>query len=166
MAGPLTIRTYTSKIFGQNAYLVRCEATGEWAAIDPGGEADAMAGALEAEGGALKAILLTHAHLDHLEGVATLAERCPAPIYLNPADRPLYDAAPQQAAMFGHTIRTPPPPDAELRGGTAFRLGSCDLEVRNVPGHFHGQRCHRDHRRRYLLRRVGLLLARPVYGNL
>ena len=138
MAGPLTIRTFTSKIFGQNAYLVRCDATGEWAAIDPGGEAAAMAAALEEDGGPLRAILLTHAHLDHLEGVAELAERCPAPIHLHPSDRPLYDAAPQQAAMFGHQVRTPPPPDAELLGGTTFRLGECDLEVRHVPGHSPG----------------------------
>ena len=138
MAGPLTIRTFTSNVFGQNAYLVRCEAKGEWIAIDPGGEAAAMADVVEASGAGLNAILLTHAHLDHLEGVAALAERIPAPIHLHPADRPLYDAAPQQAAMFGHRLRTPPPPDHELSDGQTFRLGGCPLEVRHVPGHSPG----------------------------
>ena len=138
MAGPLTIRTFTSKIFGQNAYLLRCQATGDWVAIDPGGEADAMAAALEEAGEPLRAILLTHAHLDHLEGVAALAERVPAPIHLHPSDRPLYDAAPQQAAMFGHSFRLPPPPDAELADGETYRFGDCGLEVRHVPGHSPG----------------------------
>lgn len=138
MAGPLTIRTFTSNVFGQNAYLVRCAAEGEWIAIDPGGEAGAMAEEVEASREPLKAILLTHAHLDHLEGVAELAERLPAPIHLHPADRPLYDAAPQQGAMFGHPLRSPPPPDEELTDGQAFRFGGCVLEVRHVPGHSPG----------------------------
>lgn len=138
MAGPLTIHTFTSRIFGQNAYLVRCDATGEWVAIDPGGEAEAMARQLESAGASLQAILLTHAHLDHLEGVAALAERVPAPIYLHPKDRPLYDAAAQQAAMFGHQITPPPPPGEELHEGDAFRFGGCVLDVRHVPGHSPG----------------------------
>jgi hydroxyacylglutathione hydrolase len=134
----IEIHTFTSKVFGQNAYLVRCGDTGEWVAIDPGGEAAAMADRLEEDGGPLAAVLLTHAHLDHLEGVAELVERVPAPIHLHPADRPLYDAAAQQAAMFGHRIRTPPPPDHELPGTGEFRFGDCVFELRHVPGHSPG----------------------------
>lgn len=146
-AGPLTIRTFTSNIFGQNAYLVRCLATGETLAIDPGGEAEAMATALEGAGDRLGAILLTHAHLDHIEGVATLAERVPAPIHLHPDDRPLYDAADQQAAMLpaatsaalrsGHRFRLPPPDEA-LEPGRDVVFGPCRLEVRHAPGHSPG----------------------------
>lgn len=137
-AGALTIRTFTSSVFGQNAYLVRCDATADWLAIDPGGEAAAMAGALAESGEALRAIVLTHAHLDHIEGVAELAERVPAPIYLHPADRPLYDSAARQAEMFGHRIRTPPPPDRDLEPGRSIELGRCALEVRHAPGHSPG----------------------------
>lgn len=137
-AAPLTIRTFTSNVFGQNAYLVRCSATGETIAIDPGGEAEAMAEALESTGEGLTAVILTHAHLDHIEGVATLVERVPAPIHLHPADRPLYDAANQQAAMFGHSFRAPPPPDAELEPGRSVEVGECRLEVRHAPGHSPG----------------------------
>lgn len=136
-AGPLTIRTFTSRIFGQNAYLVRCDESGEWWAIDPGGEAEAMASTLESAGEPLRAIVLTHAHLDHIEGVAELARRVPAPILLNPGDRPLYDAAAQQAAMFGHDFEPPPPPDAALEPGP-LSIGSCVFEVRPAPGHSPG----------------------------
>lgn len=137
MAEPLTVETFTSSGFGQNAYLVRCNRKGVWWAIDPGGEASAMADRLEGSGEALQAIVLTHAHLDHFEGVADLVERLPAPILLNPADRPLYDAAAQQAAMFGHTVRPPPPPDAPLEEGP-LDLGSCTFDVRPAPGHSPG----------------------------
>jgi hydroxyacylglutathione hydrolase len=135
---PLTIRTFTSPIFGQNAYLVQCSTTGDQWAIDPGGEATAMATAIEMGEGRLRAIVLTHAHMDHIEGVAELVGRAPAPIHLHPSDRPLYDAAAQQGAMFGHRIEPPPPPDAELAHGQVLELGACRFEVRHVPGHSPG----------------------------
>ncbi len=138
-AAPFSIHTISpSAVFGENAYLVRCSATGETVAIDPGGGAEAMIAALEEGGHALRAILLTHAHLDHIEGVAALAERIPAPIHLHPADRPLYDAAPQQAAMFGHPFRAPPPPDETIVPGRDIEFGACRLEVRHAPGHSPG----------------------------
>ncbi len=137
-ASPLTIRTFTSPVFGQNAYLASCEATGETVAIDPGGAAAAMAAALGEQGAELNAILLTHAHMDHIEGVADLTARFQAPVHLHPADLPLYDAATQQAAMFGHRIQAPPPPDGELSHGQVVQLGSCRLEVRHAPGHSPG----------------------------
>ena len=134
----MSIQTFTSAGFGQNAYLVRCEATGPWLAIDPGGEAAAMADALEGEGAGLAGILLTHAHMDHVEGVAELVDRLPAPIYLHAADRPLYDTVDQQAAMFGHRVRVPPPPDRELVGGQELAVGDCRFRVRHTPGHSPG----------------------------
>ena len=134
----ITIKTYTSTGFGENAYLVRCDGTDAWFAIDPGGEAERMADALEAEGGTLEGIVLTHAHLDHVEGVADLAERVRAPIWLHEGDRKLYDTVAQQAAMFGHEVRIPPPPDKELVGGQELRLGECVFEVRHAPGHSPG----------------------------
>ena len=134
----LTIRTFTSKVFGQNAYLVRCDGTDRWFAIDPGGEAAAMAAELEDAAGTLDGIVLTHAHLDHVEGVAELAERVPAPIHLHPADRPLYDSVAEQAAAFGHDVRTPPPPEHGLAAGQELALGECTFEVRHAPGHSPG----------------------------
>jgi len=132
----LEIRTFTSMGWGENAYLVRCKATGTLVAIDPGGEAPMIAEALE--GAPLEAILLTHAHLDHLEGVAELKRRTGAPVYLHPADRPLYDQAAAQAAAFGVEIEEPPPPDGELADNQDFRFGDCSFEVRHVPGHSPG----------------------------
>jgi hydroxyacylglutathione hydrolase len=137
-AAPLKVETFVSSAFGQNAYRVECSATGDQLVIDPGGEASAMADAVAGAGGPLTAIVLTHAHMDHIEGVAELSRRIRAPIYLNPDDLPLYRAAAQQAAMFGFRIEEPPPPTAELAHGQVLELGECRFDVRHAPGHSPG----------------------------
>lgn len=126
--------------WGENAYLVRCQASegvpSGAVVIDPGGEAPMIADALEGE--VLEAILLTHAHLDHIEGVAELKRRTGAPVYLHEADRPLYDRAAAQAAAFGVEIEELPPPDGALADHQQIRFGGCSFEVRHVPGHSPG----------------------------
>ncbi|MBI4410126.1 MAG: MBL fold metallo-hydrolase [Gemmatimonadetes bacterium] len=137
-ASPLEIRTFTSAGFGENAYLAVCRTTNVAVAVDPGAEAPALADALVALGAALEAILLTHAHVDHIEGVGALARRVRAPVYLHPDDRPLYDRAADQAATFGYRVEAPPAPDHELLDGQLVRFGECMLEVRHCPGHSPG----------------------------
>jgi len=86
------IHTFTGGGFGENGYLVVFEESGLGVVIDPGAAASSMARHIRAEGIALEAILLTHAHLDHVEGIPAVREVAPsAPIYLHPADRRLYD---------------------------------------------------------------------------
>ncbi|HUF13526.1 MAG TPA: MBL fold metallo-hydrolase [Longimicrobiales bacterium] len=134
----LEITTVTSDGFGENGYVVRCAASGVVAVIDPGNRVEEILDWLEREGATPVGILLTHAHLDHLEGVAALKDATDAPIWLHAGDRPLYDGVGQQAAMFGMRIETLPPPDHAWAHGDAYRLGDCDLEVRHVPGHSPG----------------------------
>lgn len=134
----LQITTVVSDGFGENGYIVQCTATAELVVIDPGNRIDRFNALLQQAGRAPVAILLTHAHLDHLEGVAALKRATGAPIWLHAADRRLYDAAAQQAAMFGMQVELPPPPDYAWSHGQIFRFGECELEVRHVPGHAPG----------------------------
>src|SRR5207247_198628 len=71
------------------------------------------------------AIWLTHAHLDHVMGVARLKRETGAPVYLHPADRELYDHAVQQGLAFGIPVDPPPPPDRPFAHGAAVRVGEC-----------------------------------------
>jgi glyoxylase-like metal-dependent hydrolase (beta-lactamase superfamily II) len=124
-----------------NAYLAICESTSRCALVDPGGEAGRLLETVDERGIEVEAILLTHAHLDHVGGVAEAAKSTGAPIYLHPADRPLYDAAPEQARSFGLQVATPPPPDHELADGEEIRIGVARLQVRHTPGHSPGHVC-------------------------
>jgi glyoxylase-like metal-dependent hydrolase (beta-lactamase superfamily II) len=124
-----------------NAYLAICEETRKCALVDPGDEAERLLEAAAGEGATIESIFLTHAHLDHLGGVAVARRETGAPVYLHPADRGLYEAAPLQARSFGLEIDVPPEPDRELEGGQMFEIGATRLEVRHTPGHSPGHVC-------------------------
>jgi len=133
----MRVETFTAGPFAENGYLAFCD-SGEAVAVDPGAGAARMAAVLAERDADLVAILLTHAHLDHVEGVARLRRFAEAPIHLHPLDRPLYDALPQQAAAFGVDVEPPPAPDRALAHGDTVRFGACGLEVRHAPGHAPG----------------------------
>lgn len=125
--------------FQANCHLVRARgAEGSALVIDPGADPDRIAAALEAWGAVPAAILLTHAHLDHVTAVGGLLERYPCPVYLHPDDLDLYRGAPDQALMFGLTVAPQPVPDRSLFDGQSLEFGPINLEVRHAPGHSPG----------------------------
>jgi hydroxyacylglutathione hydrolase len=134
----MEIRTFVAPGFGQNAYIVWRNGADEAVAIDPGGAADAMADAAERAGVRITDIVLTHAHLDHIEGVGRLVERTGAPVWLHPDDRQLYAHAPAQAAMFGMSVGALPEPDREIVAGRPLEVAGLRFDVRHVPGHAPG----------------------------
>ena len=135
----MRIRTFSGGSFGQNGYLAICESNGAAVVVDPGAAASGMVRHLQSAGTAPAAILLTHAHLDHIEGVAEIRAAFPTvPIHLHPADRPLYDNASQQGAAFGYPMPVLPAPDRELAPGQRIAFGACAFEVRHTPGHSPG----------------------------
>ena len=121
--------------FMENCYLVADPARGECAVIDPGEEAALIGRALADLGMRPVAIWLTHAHIDHVLGVPELKRVTGAPVYLHPADRPLYDRVVQQAAAFGMRASPLPPPDREFTHGEVVRVGDLAFAVRHTPGH-------------------------------
>jgi len=131
------IRTFTGGGFGQNAYLTVCGRS--VAAIDPGAAAPAMARAVRAEDLDLEAIVLTHAHVDHIEGVSEIHALSPnVPIWLHPDALAMYRALPQQAAAFGLRVQAQPEPTDRLTHGQQLQIGDCSLDVRDAPGHAPG----------------------------
>jgi len=133
----LDIKTFTGPGFGENAYLVRNQNSSDVIAIDPGADASAMVRELQSSKLNLAAILLTHAHLDHIEGVAALKRHASAPLYLHADDRIFYDNAQMQAAQFGMRVETLPPVDHWLAPGP-LNVAGISFDVRHVPGHCPG----------------------------
>ncbi|HUP89523.1 MAG TPA: MBL fold metallo-hydrolase [Longimicrobiales bacterium] len=134
----LEIRTYVGKGFSQNAYLIWQSDSKDAIALDPGADAPSMVAALESNQLKLQTILLTHAHLDHIEGVAHLKRHADVPIYMHPDDAQFYDNAHVQAAQFGMQVEKLPPVDMQLHDGQQLNLAGITLDVYHVPGHCPG----------------------------
>jgi glyoxylase-like metal-dependent hydrolase (beta-lactamase superfamily II) len=114
-------------------------AAGEAVLVDPGEEAGLFLARLRTERLRLTAVWLTHAHLDHVLGVAAVKEQSGVPVWLHPLDRPLYDHVPAQArALMGTDPAPPPAPDRELVPGDPVTVGGHAFDVRHVPGHSPG----------------------------
>jgi glyoxylase-like metal-dependent hydrolase (beta-lactamase superfamily II) len=129
----------TNGVFAENCYIVADREAGEAVLVDPGEEAGLFLARLRTEGLRLVAIWLTHAHLDHVAGIGAVKARYDVPVWLHPADRPLYDRAPEQARLFLGTALAPlPAPERLIVPGDPMRVGRCELAVAHVPGHSPG----------------------------
>jgi glyoxylase-like metal-dependent hydrolase (beta-lactamase superfamily II) len=93
--------------------------------IDAGHDGRAIVKAI-ARGRAVRAVLVTHGHFDHLDAVGEVCDGTRAPAYLHPADRFLWDEY------------YPVTPDGDLADGDTFTIGDVELTVLHTPGHTPG----------------------------
>jgi glyoxylase-like metal-dependent hydrolase (beta-lactamase superfamily II) len=124
--------------FAENCYLVGDGGAREAIIIDPGEESARFLAELSHRRWILKAIWLTHGHIDHIMGVGAVHRSTGASIHLHPLDRPLYDDLPTYGAWVGMRLEVPPAPEVELRTGQLLRVGSFEFQVRFTPGHSPG----------------------------
>lgn len=125
--------------FHQNASIVWCEASRDAAVIDPGGELPRLLAAVQERGLTLRAIWLTHAHIDHAGGTGQLAREQGLPI-IGPhrGDQFWIDGLAQQSKMFGFPAAETFEPDRWLEDGDTVQIGEETLSVRHCPGHTPG----------------------------
>ncbi len=132
----LDVRPVAVGPFQANCFLVR--EGSDAIVVDPGAEEERLASLLAAWEVEPRAIVLTHAHVDHVGAVAGLVRRFGCPVYLHPDDAALYRGAADQGAMFGIPVESPPGPDVWMEHGQMLHFGGIELEVRHAPGHSPG----------------------------
>ncbi|HJU89612.1 MAG TPA: MBL fold metallo-hydrolase [Gemmatimonadaceae bacterium] len=124
--------------FQENTYLLIDDVEHRAVLVDPGDEGDRLVRAVRDVEATLDAIWLTHSHVDHVGGIAAVKRHHDVPVYLHPADLPLYRNAVQHALFFGYRVEEPPLPERELADGDSLRVGSLEFSVMHVPGHAPG----------------------------
>jgi len=145
----MIIEEITVTAFQQHTRIIGCEKTRLAICIDPGDEAERIAAALDEHDLELQAITLTHAHLDHVGGVAALKELRPeADIIIHREDEPLYLALPEQPAWIGiprsrwaalrFNFSEPPKIDKYWTDGETYRVGELVFKIIHCPGHTPG----------------------------
>lgn len=120
-----------------NCYLVICPDTGACLVIDPADEPRRILEAVRREGARVEAILLTHAHLDHVWGLPQLREATGAGVMAHQLEAKMVG---EYARTFGLREGQLPNllPDTELEGGETITIGNLSGEIIHTPGHSPG----------------------------
>ena len=109
---------------GNNAYLVVCPETSQSVIIDAPLNPEKIIE--QAAGTQVKAVLITHRHRDHLEGLKDITDATGAPVAAHPEDAP----------------EMPTPPDILVDDGSAISAGTLEVKVIHIPGHTAGSVCY------------------------
>jgi len=121
-----------------NCSIFGDEASREAIVIDPGDNIDQILAMLEKHALKVKAIVITHAHIDHIGGAAKLKTATGAPVYMNESDQALYDHLDVQAGWLGMKTPSRTEIDTKVREGDSLRLGDAEFHVLHTPGHTQG----------------------------
>jgi len=121
-----------------NCSILGDEATREAIIIDPGDEVERVEDVLKKHNLVARYIIATHAHIDHVGGIARLHRVTGAPVLMHESDLPLYENVAAQAAWLGIAPPEVVTVDQFLSDGDALRWGSRVLEVLATPGHSPG----------------------------
>lgn len=137
----LQLHSATFNAFSENTYIIYNEHKDCWI-IDPGmydaQEKKMMLDFIAQQGFQPKAILNTHAHIDHIFGVQALVDVFNIPFALHALEAPVLAGAKGAAMMFGFSIPQLPLATQELKEGDELKLGEDVLELRLAPGHSPG----------------------------
>jgi glyoxylase-like metal-dependent hydrolase (beta-lactamase superfamily II) len=122
-----------------NSYLVADNESNEAVVIDPAWDGLTISRAASERGFKIRQVWLTHAHFDHLGGLAELVNSLqpPPPVALHSQDLPLWEMR-GGADLFGIRVEKGPRPTILLEKENLVRVGSTGFEVRHAPGHTPG----------------------------
>src|SRR3954453_5033113 len=137
----MIVHVETAGPFQQNGLVFGCEKTSEAGIIDPGDGVEALLDFAHRRSLAIGHILLTHAHIDHVTGVAVAKRALNVPVYLHRDDLFLYDHVVQHGQMFGIRVEPQPPIDLFYTPGQTIAFGELQAAVHHTPGHCPGGVC-------------------------
>ena len=128
-------------MIGTNCYLVINEETKDTVMVDPGAYPTKLKNAVKEQGLKLKAVLLTHAHFDHIMGLDALLEEYPVPVYVHEAEKGLI-ADPKTNLSLTYTNGYVFEDATYVTDGQKIAAAGVTFEVLFTPGHTSGGCCY------------------------
>ena len=127
--------------FATNCFLVGCPETKEGMVIDPGDDAEGILTLAAELRLAVKTIVLTHGHVDHVGAAAAVKKATGAEIRMHSDDAFLLDHGREMAATFGWFLGSVARSDRSLAEGDVVKAGTLSFSVLHTPGHSPGGIC-------------------------
>jgi hydroxyacylglutathione hydrolase len=121
-----------------NCSIFGDEASREAIVIDPGDDVDEILAVLHRHQLRVKAVVITHAHIDHIGGAEKLKAATGAPVYMNARDQELYNHLDVQAGWLGMETPQQTEIDVDAREGGRIALGPAEFQILETPGHTQG----------------------------
>lgn len=121
-----------------NCSIFGDETTHEAIVIDPGDQIEDIQEILEKHNLTVEAIIITHAHIDHIGGAAKLKAATGAPIHMNANDAELYDHIDVQASWLGVELPEKTEIDVDARDANTVKLADTEFQILHTPGHTQG----------------------------
>jgi glyoxylase-like metal-dependent hydrolase (beta-lactamase superfamily II) len=112
--------------------------TREALVVDPGDDIARVLDVVRRHGLTVKAIVITHAHIDHIGGAQKLKQATGAPVYMNPNDTELQKMLDVQASWLGMRPPEAVAIDAAAKDGDRLVVGATEFHVLSTPGHTPG----------------------------
>lgn len=122
-----------------NCYLVSNDENKEAVITDPGDSAGFIAQCIEERGVKPVAILLTHAHADHILALEEIREKYDIPVYVHEADE---DMLKDGYKNLGNISIHLTDKDVKLKGGEKLIIGGMEIQTLHTPGHTPGGCCY------------------------
>jgi len=121
-----------------NCSIFGDELSREALVVDPGDDIARILEVIKRHGLTVKAIVITHAHIDHIGGAQKLKQATGAPVYMNPNDTELQEMLDEQAGWLGMRPPEQVEIDAPARDGDKLVVGATEFHVLGTPGHTQG----------------------------
>lgn len=125
--------------YQQNCSVIKCQATGQGAIVDPGGDVERILETVQNMDASVEKIILTHAHLDHCAASDVLRQQLEVPIEgPHKGDSFWLEKLPEWCKMSGFPHADSFTPDRWLEQGDTVMVGEAELQVIHCPGHTPG----------------------------
>ena len=138
----MKVEKYVVGIIGTNCYLVINEDTKEAVMIDPGGYPQNLKNEIKEKDLKIQAVLLTHAHFDHIMGLSDVIKDFQVPVYVEEMDKDMMtDGNKNLSGNYVNggfrfaDVKT-------VKDGQVLEIAGFQFQVIHTPGHTPGGCCY------------------------